>query len=252
MARKKRRSGPIIFTTLVMLSLIAVAFYYARQDLLSTSVHYREFGIAIPKRYHIHGIDVSRYQHKIQWEDVRAMEVEGIRLGFAFIKATEGRRIKDHHFNRNWRAARASGMVRGAYHYFHPAVDPAAQAAHFIQQVKLKKGDLPPVLDVEETNGVSKGELIAAMKIWLDAAEQAYGVKPIIYTGPHFYETWLEGHFDDYPLWIAHYDTHRPRIGRQWHFWQHSESGSVDGIRGKVDFNVFNGDSAAFKRLLIR
>ncbi len=251
MARRKRRVGPIVITTVVMLSITAVVFYYARQGFLSSSVHYREFGISIPKRYHIHGIDVSRYQQKIDWHEVRNMEVEGIRLGFVFIKATEGKRIKDHHFNRNWREARANRMVRGAYHYFHPSVDAAAQATHFIRRVTLKPGDLPPVLDIEETNGVSRSALIASVKIWLEKVEAAYGVKPILYTGSHFYETWLAGHFDAYPLWIAHYETQRPRIGRSWHFWQHSESGKVSGIQGNVDFNVFNGDSAAFKRLLI-
>lgn len=234
-----------------MLSLITAAFFYARQGFLTSTVYYREFGISVPKRYGIHGIDVSRYQQKIAWDEVKQMEVEGIRIGFAFIKATEGKSMKDNQFRRNWKEARAKGLTRGAYHYFHPAIDPETQAAHFIKKVSLQPGDLPPVLDVEETNGVPHTQLIASIKIWLEAVEKAYGVKPILYTGPHFYETWLSGHFEEYPLWIAHYDTHRPRIGRHWHFWQHSESGRVSGIRGPVDFNVFNGDSVAFKKLLI-
>jgi lysozyme len=58
--------------------------------------------------------------------------------------------------------------------------------------------------------------------------------------------------FNDYPLWIAHYfEKDKPRISRDWHFWQHSENGRVNGITTKVDFNVFKGDSTAFKQLLI-
>jgi lysozyme len=51
---------------------------------------------------------------------------------------------------------------------------------------------------------------------------------------------------------VAHYlQPHQPRIARDWVFWQHSESGTVNGIFGKVDFNVFNGDSVAFRSLLV-
>ena len=59
--------------------------------------------------------------------------------------------------------------------------------------------------------------------------------------------------FDDYPLWVAHYlRPSEPRINRDWHFWQHSERGRVNGISGKVDFNVFNGDSTDFAKLLMK
>jgi lysozyme len=83
-------------------------------------------------------------------------------------------------------------------------------------------------------------------------AEQYYTVKPIIYTYVDFYEKYLKGYFDDYPLWVAHYlQPHQPRISREWSFWQHSERGRVNGILSNVDFDVFNGDSAAFKALLV-
>ena len=62
----------------------------------------------------------------------------------------------------------------------------------------------------------------------------------------------LKDEFDSYPLWVAHYlKKDRPRIARNWAFWQYSETGRVSGIRGKVDFNVFNGDSTDFRDLLI-
>jgi lysozyme len=90
------------------------------------------------------------------------------------------------------------------------------------------------------------------MKEWLDAAEAYYGVRPIIYTYIYFYEKKLDGYFDEYPLWVAHYlQPHQPRIKRQWTFWQHSEKGRVNGILSRVDFNVFNGDSAEFRLLLV-
>ncbi|HEX2535956.1 MAG TPA: glycoside hydrolase family 25 protein, partial [Chitinophagaceae bacterium] len=195
---------------------------------------------------------VSRYQQNISWEAVQAMQVKDIRLHFAFIKATEGMTRVDPLFKRNWRRSRQAGMVRGAYHFFIPSRDGKKQAQHFINQVELVSGDLPPVLDVELTYRQPSAVIRREVKKWLDAVEAYYGVKPIIYTNADFYKTHFQGHFDDYPLWVAHYlQPRKPRIGRAWHFWQHSEQGRVNGILSKVDFNVFNGDSSEFRSLLV-
>lgn len=126
------------------------------------------------------------------------------------------------------------------------------QAEKFIDVVELEPGDLPPVLDVEQLNGASAEQLRKEIKKWLDIVEFHYHVKPIIYTNVDFYNRNLGKAFDEYPLWLAHYyQPEKPRISRSWIFWQHSDQGRVNGIAGKVDFNVFNGDSTAFNELLI-
>ena len=215
-------------------------------------VHYAEFGIPIPAEYEIHGIDVSRYQQLISWEAVKDMQVQNIKIGFAFMKATEGNGNADPFFKRNWRKARTAGITRGAYHFFIATKDGKKQAENFIDKVELVTGDLPPVLDIEQTFGARPEQLRTEIKKWLDAVETYYSVRPIIYTYIDFYEKNLKGYFDEYPLWIAHYlQPHEPRIGREWSFWQHSEAGRVNGILSKVDFNVFNGDSLAFRALLV-
>lgn len=215
-------------------------------------VRYPEFGIPMPSEYEIHGIDVSKYQQMISWESVHDMQVKDIRLGFAFMKATEGVGNTDAFFKRNWKNSKEAGMVRGAYHFFIATKDGKKQAENFISKVNLQSGDLPPVLDIEQTFGVSAAQLRKEIKEWLDVIEQYYGVKPIIYTYVDFYEKNLNGYFDDYPLWVAHYlQPHQPRISREWAFWQHSESGHVNGIFSRVDFDVFSGDSMAFRSLLI-
>lgn len=215
-------------------------------------VTYPEFGIPIPMGYEIHGIDVSRYQQTISWDAVSRMDVNQIRLGFAFIKATEGNGNTDSYFKRNWKKAKQAGIVRGAYHFFIATKDGRMQAQHFIDQVNLESGDLPPVLDVEQIYSASAAQLRLQVQIWLDVTEQYYGVKPIIYTNVDFYEKYLKGFFDGYPLWVAHYlQPQQPRISRDWTFWQHSEQGHVNGIISRVDFNVFNGDSLQFRSLLL-
>jgi lysozyme len=214
---------------------------------------YPEFGIDIPVNYPIHGIDVSKYQKNILWEEVRAMQVGEIKLDFAFMKATEGIGNIDPNFKRNWRKAKSTGIIRGAYHFFISSKDGRLQAEHFIKKVELEPGDLPPVLDVEQLSGVTAATLRKEILKWLTIVEEYYQVRPIIYTNADFYERNLGKEFDAYPLWVAHYyQPGKPRINRRWHFWQHSDEGRVNGISSPVDFNVFNGDSLELSQMLKR
>lgn len=213
---------------------------------------YDAFGIDIPNDYTVHGIDVSRYQQVIDWASVRSMKVDNVSISFVFIKATEGNINQDRYFRRNWRKARAVSLTRGAYHFFIATKSGKTQAENFIKKVELEPGDLPPVLDVEQTYGVSPALVRQRVREWLETVEHYYGVKPIIYTNVDFYRKYLEEEFDEYPLWVAHYiNKGKPRIYRDWHFWQYSETGRVNGIVNRVDFNVFNGDSTEFRRLLV-
>ncbi|MBK8087954.1 MAG: glycoside hydrolase family 25 protein [Chitinophagaceae bacterium] len=256
MARSKRKISKTLPWIIIILVFSTGGFLVGRNWWLEKQaglIRYREFGIPIPSNYSLHGIDVSRYQQIINWDAVKAMNVQETKIHFAFIKATEGNDNTDFYFKRNWRKAKDAEMIRGAYHFFIASKDGTMQARNFINKVKLQSGDLPPVLDVEQTNGVSKAILQQRVKAFLYAAELAYGVKPVIYTNADFYKAYLSEEFDDYPLWVAHYlRPSEPRISRDWHFWQHSERGRVNGISGKVDFNVFNGDSTDFAKLLMK
>lgn len=218
----------------------------------SRFVRYPAFGISIPENYVIHGIDVSKYQQTISWDAVKEMKVKDIQLGFVFIKATEGIIKTDPQFKRNWKKSKQAGMIRGAYHFFLATKDGREQAENFISSVDLEKGDLPPVVDIEQTYGVDITLLKKELKEWLDVIEYYYGVKPIIYTNVDFYSRYLGKEFNSYPLWAAHYYQYNtPRVERNWDFWQHSEEGRVNGILSKVDFNVFNGDSLQFRSMLM-
>lgn len=253
--RKKQSNfiGWFIFLTiLAALAGMGYLLYLWQETRQERFIIYKEFGIPIPVHYGIHGIDVSRYQQRISWKAVSEMNVKGVQLGFAFIKATEGNGRVDPFFKRNWEKSKEAGIIRGAYHFFIPNRDGRTQAQNFIKTVALEQGDLPPVLDIEQLYGVSADNLRKELKEWVEMLEEHYGVKPIIYTNADFYTRNLQGHFDDYPLWVAHYlQPHQPRITREWSFWQHSEKGSVNGITAKVDFNVFNGDSIQFRSLLV-
>lgn len=127
-----------------MLALSATIIYFITWYLNKPRfVHYPAFGIDIPVNYTIHGLDVSHHQGNIDWADVKAMRVERVQMGFAFIKATEGLNDMDEAFRRNWFNARQAGFPRGAYHFFNASKSGKAQAENFIEAVTLVKGDLP-------------------------------------------------------------------------------------------------------------
>jgi lysozyme len=207
------------------------------------------------------GIDVSYWNAGIDWPKVRAT---GQR--YVFTKATEGDLYADPTFDDNWRGAKAAGLLRGAYHFFRSNVDGLKQATKFIDYVKSMNdnGELPPVLDLETHDGQAKARIISRAKAWLDRVEEAFGKKPIIYSGRFF----LQDHFSeagggppvwakDYPLWIAQYPDNYvpgmqpvlPRGWFQWTFWQYSDKGQVNGINARVDLNVFNGTLEQLYRL---
>jgi len=254
LAKRKKRILKSILIPLLLLAVAVTAVYYISYFLSKPKfVRYPAFGIDLPVNYEIHGIDVSHHQYNIDWKAVQTMQDKKVKIGFAFIKATEGLGRVDNGFRRNWFNAKEAMVPRGAYHFFISSKSGKAQAENFIETVKLSKGDLPPVLDIETANGASVADIQQRAKDWLLMIEKYYKVKPIIYTNVDFYENFLDGKFDDYPLWVAHYYVKdKPRIKRNWLIWQHNEKGHVNGIDAYVDFNVFNGDSAAFKKLLTK
>jgi lysozyme len=213
------------------------------------------FGIIMPEGYTVHGIDISKHQGIIDWKRVSRMKKDGIQISFAFIKATEGITRQDNKFETNWKQAGQNGLLRGAYHFYYPSRDADKQADNFINIAKLNKGDLPPVVDIEYSNGKPAKKICDDLKVFITRLEKQYSVKPIIYTNINFYNTYLVGNFDDYPLWIAGYFDHDRfynEFTTPWILWQHSEGGKVDGIRGDVDFNVFKGNLEKLKSMGVR
>ncbi|MDR2026016.1 MAG: glycoside hydrolase family 25 protein [Prevotellaceae bacterium] len=201
------------------------------------------FGISAPV-YEIHGIDVSRYQEKINWKEISGFRSgkDSIGITFAFVKATEGQSLLDKYFKYNWEETKKHNIIRGAYHYYKPNVNSNLQVSNFIKHVKLQTGDLPPVLDIEELGKYGSANMKKGIKNWLKQIEKHYGVKPIIYTNANFYKKYLSGkEFKKYYFWIAHYTHTIPRANSDWIFWQYSDKGVIKSIRSKVALNVHKG-----------
>ena len=209
--------------------------------------------ISYPEGYEIHGIDVSHHQGRIDWDKLKDQGlIDKFPVRFVMIKATEGASRVDENFKDNFHQARENGFTRGAYHFYSVYSPAKKQAEFFIKNVKLENGDLPPVLDVEhKPKNQSDEEFVASVREWLDIVEEHYGVKPIIYTYYKFKTRYLnDSVFDSYPYWIAHYYVDKVEYG-PWKFWQHTDAGRLPGIKGQVDFNIYNGSYYDLRKMTI-
>lgn len=206
-----------------------------------------------PEGYEIHGIDISHYQGKIDWEQLKNAMIKGCPVRFVIIKSTEGSSQLDENFRENFNQVRDFGFIRGVYHFWSNKSTAREQAYYFLDQVHLTDGDLPPVLDIEHKPAdKSVEDFQRDVLTWLHIVEDKYHAKPIIYTYYKFKEQYLSAPvFDDYPYWIAHYYVDKVQYKGKWKFWQHTDVGKLPGIKGYVDFNIYNGSYYELKQLCI-
>lgn len=206
-----------------------------------------------PEGYEIHGIDISHYQGKIDWEQLKNAMIEGCPVRFVIIKSTEGASRLDDHFRENFNQVRDYGFIRGVYHFWSNKSSAREQAYYFLDKVHLTEGDLPPVLDIEHKPAdKSVDDFQRDVLTWLHIVEDKYHAKPIIYTYYKFKEKYLSSPvFDDYPYWIAHYYVDKVQYQGKWKFWQHTDAGKLPGIKGYVDFNIYNGSFYDLRKLCI-
>lgn len=206
-----------------------------------------------PQGYSVHGIDISHHQGEIDWTKLSNAMIDKNTLAFIMVKATEGSDYLDDCFEENFKMAKEVGFIRGAYHFWSTVSTAREQAAFFLDNVKLEVGDLPPVLDVEaKADNMSEEDFQMELLAWLHIVEDRYHVKPIIYTYYKFKERYLKDErFDAYPYWIAHYYVSEVQYKGKWKFWQHTDVGRLPGIKGYVDFDIYNGSRFGLKKLTI-
>jgi len=190
------------------------------------------------------GVDLSHYQQAIRWD--RLVQAG---ISFAFIKASEGAGLIDASFAKYWDRAKDAGLLRGAYHFFRPHADPEDQARVFLAQLD-DPGELPPVLDVEVTDGVSGPVIISKVNAWLDAIAGKLR-RPLIYTSPAFWRALPEARTiaSKADLWVADWGTAAPipvHGWADWAFWQYTNKSHLSGLAaaGNIDGNRFRASAA--------
>ena len=199
----------------------------------------------------VSGIDVSYYQGTIDWSAVAGDGIE-----FAFIRVSDGLGYPDPDFATYWADSRAAGVLHGAYQFFEPSQDPIAQADMLLQAMgPMQADDLPPVIDVEVTDGLDSASVSTAVEAWVEHVQAAIGRAPIVYTGKYFWDDNVGANMSSSPLWHAQYTTAScPDIASTWSswaLWQYDDAGAVAGIpAGGVDMDRWNGDSASLHAFL--
>ena len=227
----------------------ALAYYFSfksqhRKENNATKVEEaRIFQVLKRHEKKVFGFDVSEYQGKISWEETKIIE-DTFQLKFVLIRATAGKDKVDSRFKQNWKSSKENGLIRGAYHYYRPNENSIQQATNFIKTVNLQKGDFPPVLDIENLPKTqSIDSLKVGLKRWLTKVGNHYNVKPIIYSADEFKE---------YTFWIANYNFFVEEIKDHWTFWQFTEKGTIPGIQGPVDVNIYNGTPKMLNYLILK
>jgi lysozyme len=195
------------------------------------------------------GIDVSEFNGPIDWP---AVADAGFR--FAFAKASEGLTIADARFTENWAGMRASGLARGAYHYFHPRDDGADQADAFLSLVEgFEAGDLPPVLDWETLDDVTPQTALASAEAFLAEVENRSGRATMIYTYRAFWDSIRDpSELGSNMLWLASDRLSCPVAPPPWStwlFWQYAADGIAPGVSGPVDSDRFGGSLTQLQAL---
>ena len=205
------------------------------------------------------GIDISAYQEPpftgkpVDWDDVGDGDVR-----FVIARATRGTDFIDTSYPGFVSGAQSHGIWVAAYHYAKPNGNPVddakKEADFFLEHADIEEGMLIPALDMEQS-GLTQKQLVTWITTWLRRVEAQTGVKAMIYTSPSF---WVSATGDTvkfarngHPLWIANWFVRRPTVpahnwgGRGWTFWQWTDCGEVNGIKGCVDKDRYNGKTLA-------
>jgi lysozyme len=199
----------------------------------------------------IAGVDVSDYDGTIDWKKVAASGKQ-----FAIIRLGDGLTYIDTQFAINWAGAKAAGLTVGAYQFFRPEDDPVAQADLMLSHlaaVGYVAGDIPPVVDVEVTDGQSNATVLANVDAWLQRIKAKTGRLPVMYSSARVWS--LIGNPNPSPLpylWDAQWGVTCPTLPPEWgrlRFWQYTDSGSVPGIGDAADLDLYNGSLAELRGL---
>lgn len=236
----------LLMVMIVMASSIALlAFLFKRQIV-------QQYSDLKPQHY-VYGIDVSHHQKQIDWPQLKDGKAR-----FVYIKSTEGATFRDPRFIENWNGAQQAGLIPGAYHFFTFCRSGSDQADNFLALFSKVKGThLPIALDVELAGNCPKrptpDELAIELNSFIDKVKAQTGCRMLFYTTPAFYEQYLAGRFDSYPLWLQSFNK-KPKLKskHRWRIWQFSNQGRVDGIQELVDLNAFNGSPQQFEQFVCK
>lgn len=215
-----------------------------KQIIGGVEYEFDESGYLITKDRTI-GIDVSKWQGKIDWEKVANAEIG---IDFAIIRCgyrgiSSGSLIEDKYFKQNIEGATKNGIKVGVYFYSQAitkaeAIEEASMALELVKGYNLQ---LPIYIDTEGSGGrgdeISKAERTEILKTFCEVIKNA-GYKPGVYSGAYWFKNHVNAsEVEQYHIWVAQYNKELSYKGR-YDIWQYTSSGKVPGINGNVDMDI--------------
>ena len=189
------------------------------------------------------GIDVSDWQGYIDYSQVRNSGID-----IVYIKASQGNNIKDPYFDINYENAKANNLKVGFYHFLTATNTEEAeeQARFFSSIISGKQADCKLALDYEQFNGVGTEQINQIAMAFIQKVKELTKKQVIIYSDLYNSErTFSPELASQGELWIAYYGDYRnlQNINASWNTFigvQYTDRGTVPGIRGNVDRDLFS------------
>ena len=187
------------------------------------------------------GVDVSRWQGEIDWEQVKASGID-----FVIVKAggSDAGFYTDKYFEKNYAGAKAAGLMVGAYYfvgkYCISALDGSADAQRFLKICEGKTFDLSLFIDIETTHFDRKRGATDAVIAFCDVIEKG-GYMSGVYASKvsGFVDRLEDSRLTNIIHWVAQYNDKCTYKGN-YLIWQKTSKGRVPGINGNVDLDEIN------------
>lgn len=199
----------------------------------------------------IKGIDVSRWNGKIDWKTVA-----NYGMGFAILRITEKGNIVDSTFEPNYKGCIENKIPVGAYKYSYATTIAQIknEANVVIKTLNKRKLDYPVFLDIEDKcqENLSDSLMMKMIEAFRAIIVKA-GYKFGIYCGYSWYQNQLPKGAKKYDCWVANYPKpqldngtlqERLRVPASIGVigWQYSPKSTIPGIPTKTDRSVFYKD----------
>ena len=193
------------------------------------------------------GIDVSKYQSKIDWQQVKQAGVNFVIIRIGYRGYGSGTLVQDPLFEQHFTNARNAGLKVGVY-FFSQAVNEneAREEAQGCWYVLNGRGLDYPIYFDSEASGASNGGGRAdglgqadRTKCAIAFCEEvkALGYQPGVYASTQWFRKRLDlSQLTGYSIWNAHYNVASSPIACN--LWQGSCSARISGYSGQLDVNI--------------
>ncbi len=187
----------------------------------------------------IEGIDVSEFQGNINFKEVKDYGIE-----IVYIRSSASHSYIDAKFEENYQKAKENNLKIGFYHYVtaRNIEEAQEQARFFATVIKGKEADCRLAMDFETFRGLTKEEINSIAKSFLEELKRLTEKDLVIYSDAYNAKyTFEESLFEKYPLWLAEYGVKEPEA-KNFIGWQYTDKGSIPGIMGYVDRDIFKNE----------